>query len=187
VTDGPGPWGDPARHLPLAQLEERVLALAPPRDAGVLALIVARTAPGRRETPERVVLTPEEGVPGDAWLRKTPRKPDAQLALMRADVARLLANGQPPSLFGDNLLVDLDLSAENLPAGSRLAIGGALLEVTAEPHDGCRKFRQRAGADGLRLTASPRFRPLRLRGIYAKVVRAGEVARGDAIRVLSRG
>jgi MOSC domain-containing protein YiiM len=106
---------------------------------------------------------------------------------MRIDVARLFANGQPLFLFGDNLLVDLDLSLANLPTGSRLRLGAAQLEVTPEPHTGCAKFRQRFGADALRFTADRRFRHLRLRGIYLKVVDAGEVALGDSIEVLTRG
>lgn len=81
----------------------------------------------RWETPRRAVLSSEGGVPGDAWLRDSPEKLDAQVSLLRVDVARLLANRQPLSLFGDNLLVDLDLSMNNLPAGSRLRVGAALL------------------------------------------------------------
>lgn len=180
-----GPWGDSDRHLPLDELERGLAKLAPPRDSGRLAVIVARGDDGRRETPQRTTLSPEEGVPGDAW-RRDGGDPDQQLTLMRIDVAELVANGQPVSLAGDNLFVDLDLSAENLPAGSRLRVGRALLEVTPEPHDGCLKFRQRFGKDALRLTAHPRFRPLRLRGIHARVVEAGEVAVGDAVRVIHR-
>jgi MOSC domain-containing protein YiiM len=170
----------------MEELERRLGELAPPKDRGKLALIVARRDDGHRETPERVVLTPEEGVPGDAWLRDCPDKIDAQITIMRSDFAELVANGQPLALPGDNLLADLDLSVENLPTGSRLRLGEALLEVTPEPHNGCTKFRQRFGKDALRITADPRFRDLRLRGIYVKVVQAGAVAVGDSIEVLSR-
>jgi len=119
-------------------------------------------------------------------VRDCPEKIDAQLAVMRVDVARLFANGQALSLFGDNLLVDLDLSAANLPVGSRLRLGSALLEVTPEPHNGCRKFHQRFGNDALRLTADRRLRDLHLRGIYMKVMEEGEISRGDTISVISR-
>jgi MOSC domain-containing protein YiiM len=182
-----GPWGDSSFHLSRADLERGFDLLSPPKDVGKLALIVARAEGGRRETPGRALLTPERGVPGDAWERKTRHKIDAQIAVMRIDVARLIANGQPLFLFGDNLLVDLDLSLANLPTGSRLRLGAAQLEVTPEPHTGCAKFRQRFGADALRFTADRRFRHLRLRGIYLKVVDAGEVALGDSIEVLTRG
>ena len=128
-----GPWGDASRHLARTDLERGFRALSPPTDVGTLTLIVARGDDGHRETPERAVLTPEGGVPGDAWLRDSPEKLDAQITMMRSDVARLLANGQLLSLFGDNLLVDLDLSVANLPAGSRLRLGRALLEVTPAP------------------------------------------------------
>ncbi len=180
------PAGDPSRHLPRETLEQGLDALTPPRDAGRIVLIVSRREGGERLTPDRAVLTPEEGVPGDAWLRTRGDVIDAQVSLMRADVAQLFANGQPLSLFGDNLLVDLDLSAENLPPGSRLRAGRALLEVTPEPHNGCVQFRQRVGDAALRLTADPRLRHLRLRGIFARVVEPGEVSLGDPIDVIAR-
>jgi MOSC domain-containing protein YiiM len=183
----PGPLGDAARHLPLETLESALAALTPPRDRGSVELIVSRGIHERRATPERTVLSPAEGVPGDAWKRKLPQKPGAQISLMRVDVARLIANGQPISLAGDNLFVELDLSVANLPTGSRLRVGRALLEVTPEPHNGCARFRQRFGDAALRLTAAPRYRDDRLRGIYARVMEAGEVAVGDGIEVLLRG
>jgi hypothetical protein len=181
-----GPWGDAARHLPLAELEAGLARLAPPADAGTLALIVARGDDGARATPERVRLTRAGGVPGDAWERDSPDRPEAQLAVMCAPVARLVANGQALSLFGDNLLLELDLSAANLPVGSRLRVGAATLEVTPKPHNGCVKFRQRFGGDALRFVSSPALRPLNLRGIYLRVVEDGEAALGDAVAVLSR-
>jgi len=183
----PQPAGDAASHLASDALERGLAALAPPRDAGTLVLIVSRREDGRRETPEHAPISAATGVPGDAWLRKVPQKIDAQVSVMNIGVARLIANGQPLTLFGDNLLVDLDLSVDNLPPGTRLRIGSARLEVTPEPHNGCARFRQRFGDAALRLTADPRFRALRLRGIYAKVVEDGDLACGDAIEVTSRG
>jgi hypothetical protein len=115
-----GPAGDALRHLPFVDLAAGLRALADaPKDVGVLALVVRRLADGARETPARLRLTPEEGVPGDGWSRRPPRSPDAQLAVMRHDVAVLIANGQPLTLFGDNLFVELDISTANLPCGAR--------------------------------------------------------------------
>ena len=182
-----GPWGDSGRHLSLAELERGLASLRPPADSGSLALIVARGDDGLRATPEKVLLTAEGGVPGDAWARDSPEKLAAQITLMREDFGRLAANGQPLSLFGDNLVVDLDTSVANLPTGSRLRLGDSLLEVTPEPNTGCLKYRQRFGGDALRLTADRRFRDLRLRGIYVKVVEPGEIALGDRIEVVRRG
>lgn len=180
-----GPWGDSSRHLSREELERGLAALTPEKDVGTVALIVARADDGHRNTPDRVELTPEGGVPGDAWARDCPEETDAQITMMRSDFAKLVTNGQPLTLPGDNLLVDLDLSSANLPVGSRLRLGDALLEVTPKPHDGCLKFRQRFGKDALRLTAD--HRELHLRGVYVKVVEAGAVAVGDRIEVLSRG
>jgi MOSC domain-containing protein YiiM len=182
-----GPSGDSARHLsgPALDAGLRVLAAAP-RDAGRLALIVRRLADRRRETPAAVELTPEAGVPGDDWSRRPPREPDAQLAVMRHDLASLIANGQALTLFGDNLFVELDLSAANLPAGTRLRVGEALVEMTPEPHDGCRKFQQRFGADALRFVQARETRAENRRGVYWRVLEAGRARVGDAVRVVSR-
>ena len=79
---------------------------------------------------------------------------------MRRDVAELIANGQPLSVFGDNLFVEFDISAANLPAGTRLRVGEAVVEVTPLPHDGCRKFHGRFGQDALRFVQAPATRGL---------------------------
>lgn len=179
--------GDPSRFLPLDVLETRLAELPPaPRDLGTLTLIVRRREGGTRELLERVALTPEEGLPGDAWGRRPPLNPEAQLAVIQTDIAELIANGQPLPLFGDNLFLNLDLSRENLPTGSRLRVGAAVLEVTPKPHNGCAKFHARFGAAALRFASHPDRRHLNLRGIYLKVVEGGELAVGDAVMVLSR-
>lgn len=181
------PQGDPARHLSGDALDagRRTLAAAP-TDSGRVSLIVRRVESGAREVLERVLLSPEAGVPGDDWARRPPRDLEAQLAVMRTDVARLIANGQPLTVFGDNLFVELDLSAANLPVATRLAVGRAVVEVTPKPHNGCSKFDARFGHDALRFVQAPATRSENRRGIYWRVVEAGEVAQGDAVRVISR-
>ena len=120
-----GPRGDSDRHLSPEELESALHSLpAAPRDRGKVALLVSRRADGVRETPERVRLTPEEGLPGDRWARTTREHPGMQLTVMRRDIGEVIANGQPLTLFGDNLVVDLDLSEANLPTGSRIRVGG---------------------------------------------------------------
>jgi MOSC domain-containing protein YiiM len=182
-----GPRGDASRHLPGEALEAHLRALpAAPRERGCVTLIVLRRPDGVRETPARVWLSPEEGVPGDRWGRRSPEKRDAQLAVMCRAVAEVIANGQPLTVFGDNLFVDLDVSAENLPLGTRLRLGSAVVEVSPKPHDGCHKFKARFGGDALRAVQAPETRSQNRRGIYWTVVEAGECGVGDAVEVLAR-
>jgi MOSC domain-containing protein YiiM len=164
------------------------LASAPaaPTDIGRVCLIVTRHPGGRRELLERATMTPESGMPGDSWGRQRRPSPEAQLAVMQFNVAELIANGQPLELSGDQLYLDLDLSESNLPAGTRLRVGTATLEVTPMPHNGCRKFRARFGDGALRLVSAPELRHLNLRGIYLRVAETGDIAVGDPIHVLSR-
>lgn len=174
-------------HLPFAVLAEQLRDLPPaPRDAGTVALVVARPTVGERQTPARCPLTPEAGVQNDRWGQKSRPNPEQQITVMRADVARVFANGQPLALFGDNLLVELDLSNENLPAGTRLRVGTALCEVTPYPHTGCGKFASRFGQEARDVTFADEFVDWRLRGLYIRVLEAGDVGPGDRIEVLSR-
>ena len=179
--------GDAAAFLALDVLEAR-LAAAPraPADVGRVRLLVTRHRGGVRESLERVAMSPESGMPGDSWGRQRHPAPEAQLAVMQFNVAELIANGQPLTLFGDQLLLDLDLSQANLPAGTVLRAGTATLEVTPMPHNGCRKFRARFGDGALRFVSSPALRHLNLRGIYLRVIEAGEIAVDDEVRVVRR-
>jgi len=180
--------GEPARFRALEDLESGLEALPPaPADQGRVALIVSRGDAGRRELPQRVRLTPEGGVPGDTWGRQRHRELDAQIAVMQFDVATLVANGQPLTLSGDSLFLELDLSVDNLPPGSRVRVGHAVLEVTPKPHNGCRKFRARFGDAALRFVSNPKLRHLNLRGIYLRVIEEGDAAPGDPVKVILRG
>jgi hypothetical protein len=182
-----GPEGDPSKHLSMEELNAGLEALpAAPRDSGTLELIVRRLPDGSRETPEATRLTLEEGVPGDGWNRRPPRDLEAQMTVIRMDIARLIADGQPVTHFGDNLFVDLDLTTESLPPGSQLRVGEARVEVTPEPHNGCLKFKGRFGQDALRFVQAPATRPENRRGIHWRVVEPGDVSVGAAIEVISR-
>ena len=179
--------GDPALFRTLAALEREMSALLTlPSDRGGVALIVRRPHPGLRETPDRVLLTPDEGIVGEYWNRKPGVTVDSQITVMQATIAELIANGQPLTLFGDNLFLDLDVSGANLPPGSRVRIGEALLEVTPKPHTGCKKFSGRFGVDALRFVATPVGRARNFRGLYLRVLTAGEAAPGDVVELIER-
>ena len=179
--------GDPDKHLSRDQLIAGLTALPPaPRDQGQVALLLARGPDGQRTLPESARLTVVGGMPGDRWADSERYGPVYQLATTRIDIARLVANGQPLELHGDNLFLDLDLSTDNLPIGSRVRAGEALLEVTPKAHNGCKKWAQRFGLDALKLNMSPDYRPTHLRGIYFQVVEDGLVRIGDAVTVVHR-
>ena len=164
--------------------------LAAPTSEGTVELVVRRPAEGEREVLDEGVLDPAEGLVGDDWLDRKQRvgraaDPATQLTLMSARVIDLVAGSRDRwPLAGDQLYVDLDLSTENLPPGTRLAVGTALLEVTDELHTGCAKFTERFGPAAIRFVNGKAGRPHRLRGMYARVVEPGVVRPGDAIRKL---
>ena len=161
-----------------------------PRHVGVLELIVRRPAVGQREVLEVGELDLEDGLVGDTWKDRGStrtadgrRHPDMQLNLMNARAVALVAGGRDRwALAGDQLYVDLDLSAANLPPGTQLALGSAVVEVTDQPHTGCAKFVERFGRDAMTFVNSVVGRELNLRGINAKVVQAGTVRVGDTVR-----
>ena len=158
-----------------------------PRNHGRLVLVVRRPDVGRRELPEEAVLDRVTGLEGDNWLTRgstsTPdgsANPRKQVTVMNARVARLVAGGiARMPLAGDQLYVDLDISVNNLPAGSLLAMGEAVLEVSEDPHHGCAKFVERFGAEAMRFVNSRIGRQLRLRGMNTRVVVPGTVRLGD--------
>ena len=164
---------------------------AAPRDEGTVELIVRRPAVDEREIVEEAQLDRAEGLVGDNWRargRSGARRPanlDAQITVMSSRAIALAAGDRDRwALAGDQLFVDLDLSGENLPPGTRLEIGSAVIEVTAEPHTGCKKFAARFGLETLEVFNSPEGRALNLRGINTRVAESGTVRVGDAVRKL---
>jgi hypothetical protein len=185
---------DVARHLTTEELEAGLDEIRrAPADEGTIELIVRRPAEGEREVLAEGVLDLAEGLAGDRWsAHRSSRTPDGspnvqtQLTLMNARVVDLVAAGERQrwALAGDQIYVDLDISEENLPAGTRLALGSAVIEVTPEPHTGCVKFASRFGNDAHRFVNTKPYRHLRLRGLNAKVIEPGTVSSGATIRKL---
>lgn len=155
-----------------------------PADRGTVELIVRRPAEEDREELTEARLDLAGGLVGDGWVHGK-ADPDKQVTVMNARAVALLATSRHRwSLAGDQLYVDLDLSGRNLPAGTRLAVGSAVLEVTSAPHRGCKKFAVRYGLDALRFVNSEVGSALKLRGINTRVVQAGVVRPGDVVRKL---
>jgi MOSC domain-containing protein YiiM len=170
-------------HAELSALDEGLPAVRrSPPDDGTVELIACRPAEGQRQVLAEAELDPEQGLVGDGWQARGTPHPERQLTLMNARAAALVAGPRESwALAGDQLYVDLDLGEANLPPGTRLAVGSAVIEVTAEPHRGCGKFSRRFGVDAMRWVNSAVGRELNLRGINARIVRGGVVRPGDAI------
>jgi hypothetical protein len=178
-------------HLTMEALEAGLAEIRrSPKDEGVLELIVRRPSIGQREVLMEGELDVAAGLVGDTWSTRASTRskdglahPDMQLNIMNARAIALVAQDRERwRLAGDQLFVDLDLSAENLPPGTRLALGSAVIEVTPQPHTGCQKFVSRFGANAMKFVNSPVGRQLNLRGINAKVVQPGTIRVQDVAR-----
>lgn len=164
-----------------------------PKDNGLLRLIVRRPQIDEREVVEEAELDPVLGLIGDSWSRRGSSKtadggphPEMQINIMNSRVTALVAQElERWPLAGDQLYIDMDLSKENLPAGSRIEVGSAVLEISALPHTGCHKFVARFGVDAMKFVNSTVGKELCLRGINAKVVQAGVVKVGHTARKIT--
>jgi hypothetical protein len=163
---------------------------AAPADLGRLMRIVRRPAVDQRELVDTARLDPVVGLVGDTWQARGSRAtadgsadPEAQLTVISTRVLRALEPDESrwPEA-GDQLYVDLDLRVDTLPAGSRLAIGDAVIEISAKPHTGCEKFAARFGIDALAWISTPVGKAHRMRGLNARIVEGGTIAVGDVIR-----
>jgi MOSC domain-containing protein YiiM len=175
----------------LARLEETLANIqAAPADIGTVELIVRRPAVDEREVIPEAWLDVSAGLEGDGWTARTPTgmtgpDPEAQLTVVNARAASAIAGDRERwPLAGDQIFVDLDISQTNLPAGTRVQIGSAVIEFSAKPHTGCKKYAARFGLDALAFVSTTTGRELRLRGANCKVVVSGRVRTGDVIRKL---
>jgi hypothetical protein len=190
-------WGmDPVTAAPAVPAQARDFSphldalLAAPSDGGRVEEIILRPARDERRPVAEAVIDVDEGVVGDSWRsRGSSSRPDgsanpeAQVTIMSVRVLTAIEPDRSRwALAGDQLLVDADLSVANLPPGTRLAVGEAILEVSGEPHTGCAKFSARFGSDALRWINSPLGRDLRMRGVNLRVIRGGTVRVGDGLR-----
>jgi len=177
------------RHLTHDDLHAGLpLIEAAPLDEGRVEMIVRRPAIDQRESREEAELSVALGLVGDNWSQGS-ANPECQLTLMNSRAADLVAAGDRGrwALAGDQLYVDLNIGSENLPAGTRVAIGDeAIVQVTAEPHTGCAKFIDRFGLEAMKFVNGPVGRPLCLRGINTRVVQGGTIRVGDQVRKLAQ-
>lgn len=178
-------------HLTMTQLEAAVNHVREsPKDNGVVEMIVRRPQVDAREVVDEAHFDVKDGLVGDSWMYRGSSKtvdggphPEMQITIMNSRVVDLVAQAKERwPLAGDQLFIEMDLGKANLPAGARLSIGSAIIEVTEPPHLGCQKFVARFGADAMKFVNSPVGRELCMRGVHAKVVQNGIVRTGDIAR-----
>ena len=182
-----------AKHPPIEALTAGLDHIRQsPKSSGVLELIVRRPQTEAREVLDVGELDLAEGLVGDNWQQRGSSQtadgsahPDMQLTLTNARLMALVAQEKERwPLAGDQLYVDLDLSADNVPPGTRLSIGAAEIQITEPPHTGCKKYAARFGLDALKFISSPEGKQLQLRGVNAKVIRPGAIRVGDVVQKL---
>ena len=179
------------KYLSMPELEAGMQYIhQSPKDNGTLKMIVRRPQDDEREAIEHGELDLSEGLIGDNWKARGSKHTtdenvnvDRQITIMNSRIIELIAQDEKRwSLAGDQLYIDMDLSHDNLPPGTRLAIGSALLEVSAEPHTGCKKFSSRYGVDAMKFVNSSEGKWLRLRGVNTRVVRDGVIQVEDRVK-----
>lgn len=174
-------------NVTIAELEAGLpLVTGSPSESGTVELIVRRPAEGQRETLADAEITLEEGLVGDNW-RSRGSEPnlEAQLTLMNSRYVNLISGDRDRwPLAGDQIYVDFDLGVENLPPGTKLGVGSAVVVISSTPHTGCAKFRERFGRDALRFANSEVGKAMRLRGVNTRVVQPGSVQTGDVVKKL---
>ncbi len=177
-------------HLTEAEIEAGMAHInQSPKDGGEILMMMKRPSVEKRQLVSEAELDVEAGMTGDNWATRGSSRtkdgtshPEMQLTLMGSRFLDLIAQEKSRwILAGDQLIVDMDLSEENLPVGTQLQVGTAVVEITAEPHTGCKKFNARFGLDALKAVSTKAGRATRLRGVNAKIVQSGTVALGDTV------
>jgi hypothetical protein len=174
-------------HLTRSELEAGLSrVLESPRDGGTVEMLILRPSEGARITPESAEVSAERGMHGDRWsIGEYREMSDIQIAIINSRLLDLVAGSRERwALAGDNIVADLYLGSENLAPGQKILAGSAVLEITDVPHEGCKKFASRYGAEALRFVNVRPGKDLRLRGVYARVVEPGVIAVGDQITKL---
>lgn len=164
-----------------------------PSDQGLLELIVIRPEEDQRLELEAGMLDETKGLIGDNWEARGSSKtddgsahPEMQINIMNSRVIDLITGEKSDwKMAGDQLFVDFNLNKDNVPPGTRLSVGEAVLEVTPMPHTGCEKFSKRFGIEALKFISTPEGRQWQLRGINARVVQGGAIKTGNIISKLS--
>jgi hypothetical protein len=183
------------RHRSMDEIREGLhLVRQSPQEVGTLALAVRRPAVDAREVLALAELDPAVGLVGDSWSQRSSKRtpdgsphPEMQLNVINSRFVELIAGPDRDAwaLAGDQLYVDLDLSVDAMPPGTRLAIGDlAVIEVTDQPHTGCAKFAARFGRDAHKMVWADEGKQLRLRGLNARVIVGATIEAGDTIRKL---